>query len=58
MSSKQSVIEEAKIKTKIIHSNAGVSTTESTAVRTSVHFFPSSVFKHFSMQLHLQNNQL
>lgn len=47
-------MEDAKIKTNIIHSKAGVSTTESTAVLTAIHFLPISVATHRFMQLHLR----
>lgn len=54
MSSKHSVIEEANIRTSIIHSKAGVSTTESTEVRTLIHFWPRSVSRHLFMHGHLE----
>lgn len=53
MSSKHSVMEDAKIKTRIIHSKAGVSTTDRTTVRTLIHFLPMSVARQRLIQLHL-----
>lgn len=54
MSSKQRVMLEANIKTKINHSNAGVSTYCSTKVRRPVHLFPQLVLTNESQQLHLK----
>jgi len=56
MSSKHSVMEDAKIKTRIIHSKAGVSTTDRTTVRTLIHFLPRSVARQRLIQLHLNNH--
>jgi len=55
MSSKHSVMEDAKIKIRIIHSKAGVSTTDRTTVRTLIHFLPRSVARQRLMQLHLSD---
>lgn len=45
---------DAKIKTKINHSNAGVPTTESTDVRACVHCCPHFVFKQSNQHGHLE----
>jgi len=50
-------MEDAKIKIRIIHSKAGVSTTDKTTVRTLIHFLPRSVARQRLMQLHL-NDQI
>ena len=54
MSSKQRVTEDAKMRTNIIHSKAGVSTTERTAVLTWIHFLPNLVEMQTLMQVHLE----
>lgn len=41
------------MKTRIIHSKAGVSTTERITVRILIHFLPIAVAIHRSMQVHL-----
>lgn len=45
---------DAKIKTNINHSNAGVPTTESTDVRACVQFCPHVVFKQSNQHGHLE----
>lgn len=54
MSSKHSVILDAKINTRTNHSNAGVSTTESTDVRNCVHRCIVSSLTHSDQQPHLE----
>lgn len=51
-------MEDAKMKTRIIHSKAGVSTTERITVRILIHFLPIAVAIHRSMQVHLHTQRI
>lgn len=55
ISSKQRVTDDAKMSTKMNHSNAGVSTTDITAVLPLVHLLPIGVCSSWFQQMHLNN---